>query len=140
MTMIDPKAQRKLIVGGEEVDGLRDVSTTLRAAGYSVVSIPTSTRIFRMVKKDVPDLIILSGMLKDQTGIEAARILVEKLNYTNPILMVSSETSEQMIMKAYEAGVSEYLSRTVSSRFAACQSEAAFAECGAFSRGGGEGD
>ncbi|MBN1879267.1 protein kinase [bacterium] len=101
--------QRKIIIGGDDMDNLRAISMTLRNAGYSVVLTPTSNRIFRMVKKEPPDLVILSNNLKDLDGIETSRILVDRLGFPNPILMVASDSAEQTIMKAYEAGVSDYL-------------------------------
>lgn len=99
----------RIVIGDDDQENLQELMNILRNSGYSVVSTPSSNRIFRIVKKNKPDLIILSNRLKDLDGIETGRILVEKLNFTGPILMISNDDSEQGIVKAYEAGMSEYL-------------------------------
>lgn len=109
MAQSDLRDQKKIIIGGDNTESLREISSVLRSAGYSVVITPTSNRIFRMIKKELPDLVVLTRNLKDLDGIETAQVLTEKLGFHNPILMVSPDDQEQTIMKAYEGGVSEYL-------------------------------
>ncbi|MCD4652824.1 protein kinase [bacterium] len=101
----------RVIIGDRDMDSLRSTASNLRSAGYSIMTTPSSNRILRMVQKNAPDLVILSMKLNGIDGIETCRTLIEKLNYPNSILMLSSDSSENMIMKAYEAGVSEYLIR-----------------------------
>ncbi|MBN1297216.1 protein kinase [bacterium] len=103
--------QYRIIIADSDMTSLKSEAATLRAAGYSIVTTPGSNRILRMAQKTNPDLIILSTDLKGMSGIETCRALIEKLNFSRAILMISDDCSEQMIMKAYEAGASEYLIR-----------------------------
>jgi len=107
----DAQKQFKILIGDADMDALKSEASTLRLAGYSVMTTPSSNRILRMAQKNPPDLIIMSTELKGTDGIETCRILVEKLNFPRSVLLVSDDASEQTIMKAYEAGAGEYLVR-----------------------------
>jgi serine/threonine protein kinase len=107
----DVNIEKRIVIGDEDTEHLKDVSSKLRSAGYSVVTTPSSDRLVRIVKKTSPDIVVLSDKLKGLDGFETCTKLVEKLGFPNPVMMISSESSENSIVKAYEVGVSEYLVR-----------------------------
>lgn len=101
--------QYRIVIGDSDADDLQKVLSALRNAGYSTTSTQSGNRLFQIMKNTNPHLVILSDTLKDFDGIEACKMLIEKLNFTGSILMLSSDSSERSIARAYEAGVSEYL-------------------------------
>lgn len=101
--------QYKIIIGSDDIEYLRPVASTLRTAGYSIVTTPNSNRLLRMVQKSQPDLVILLNGLKGMDPVETSRALVEKISYNGGILMMAGDSQESTVIRAYEAGVSEYL-------------------------------
>ena len=101
--------QYRIVIGDENADDLQKAQTALRTAGYSISSTLFGNRLFQIIKNTKPHLVILSDKLKDLDGIEAAKTLIEKLNFAGPILILSGDSSERSIARAYEAGISEYL-------------------------------
>ena len=68
--------------------------------------------LFQLLGKEkLPDIILLDIILPGQTGIDIARIL--KTSYPQiKILILSSETSEELIMKLSEIGINGFISKS----------------------------
>ncbi len=59
-----------------------------------------------------PDLVILDLLMEDMDGVEVAQKLRTGL-YKGKIIMLSEVTDKEMVEKAYEAGVDDYISKPI---------------------------
>lgn len=94
--LIDDEAQiRKLL------------SITLQSNGYKVYEASTGKEGLTQVASHPPDLVLLDLGLPDQSGHEVLQHLREW--YSNPIIIVSVQNSEEDIVKALDNGADDYL-------------------------------
>ena len=82
---------------------------TLQSNQYLVKEAPTGKDGLIMAGNHPPDLILLDLGLPDENG----HIILQKLRkwYTNPIVILSVEKSEEDIIKALDNGANDYLSK-----------------------------
>ena len=82
---------------------------TLRANNYNVTQAGTAKEGLIMASNHPPDLIILDLGLPDQDGLTVLQELRQW--HTNPIIILSVQNSEQVIIKALDSGANDYLSK-----------------------------
>jgi len=101
------KAEILIIDDEEQIRKLLDI--TLRANNYSVIQGATAKEGIIMASNHPPDLIILDLGLPDKDGLTVLQELRQW--YTNPILILSVQNSEEVIIKALDMGANDYLSK-----------------------------
>jgi len=101
------KPEILIIDDEEQIRKLLDI--TLRANNYSVTQGPTAKEGIIMASNHPPDLIILDLGLPDKDGLTVLQELRQW--YTNPILILSVQNSEDIIIKALDMGANDYLSK-----------------------------
>ncbi|PLX07930.1 MAG: DNA-binding response regulator [Marinilabiliales bacterium] len=68
--------------------------------------------LFEILKKDIPDILLLDISLPSMSGIEIAKILTK--DYPSiKILMLSMYTSEDFVFNALKAGIKGYLPKNI---------------------------
>jgi len=82
---------------------------TLRANNYNVIQAGSAKEGLIMASNHPPDLIILDLGLPDQDGLTVLQELRQW--HTNPIIILSVQNSEQVIIKALDSGANDYLSK-----------------------------
>ena len=101
------KPEILIIDDEEQIRKLLDI--TLRANNYSVTQGATAKEGIIMASNHPPDLIILDLGLPDKDGLTVLKELRQW--YTNPILILSVQNSEEIIIKALDMGANDYLSK-----------------------------
>ena len=101
------KPEILIIDDEEQIRKLLDI--TLRANNYSVTQGATAKEGIIMASNHPPDLIILDLGLPDKDGLTVLQELRQW--YTNPILILSVQNSEEIIIKALDMGANDYLSK-----------------------------
>jgi len=101
------KAEILVIDDEEQIRKLLDI--TLRANNYNVTQAGTAKEGLIMASNHPPDLIILDLGLPDKNGLT----LLQELRqwHTNPIIILSVQNSEEVIVKALDSGANDYLSK-----------------------------
>jgi two-component system KDP operon response regulator KdpE len=101
------KAEILIIDDEEQIRKLLEI--TLRANNYTVSHAATAKEGIIMASNHPPDLIILDLGLPDKDGL----IVLQELRqwYTNPIIILSVQNSEEIIIKALDKGANDYLSK-----------------------------
>jgi len=101
------KAEILVIDDEEQIRKLLEI--TLRANNYHVTQAGTAKEGMIMASNHPPDLIILDLGLPDKDGLT----LLQELRqwYTNPIIILSVQNSEEVIVKALDSGANDYLSK-----------------------------
>src|SRR4026208_2174244 len=99
------KAEILIIDDEEQIRRLLEI--TLRANNYNITHAATGKEGIIMASKHPPDLIILDLGLPDKEGLTVLLELREW--YTNPIIILSVQNSEEVIVKALDRGANDYL-------------------------------
>lgn len=101
------KAEILVIDDEEQIRKLLEI--TLRANNYNVTQAGTAREGLIMASNHPPDLIILDLGLPDKDGLT----LLQELRqwHTNPIIILSVQNSEEVIVKALDSGANDYLSK-----------------------------
>lgn len=101
------KVEVLIIDDEEQIRKLLEI--TLRANNYNVAQAGTAKEGLIMASNHPPDLIILDLGLPDQDGLTVLQELRQW--HTNPIIILSVQNNEQVIIKALDSGANDYLSK-----------------------------
>ena len=89
----------------------------LEQDGYHANCVGDASRIFKIIKKNRPDLILLDWILPGTSGIELAKKLKKKseINFI-PIIMLTAKADEDDIVNGLNAGADDYVIKPFSPR------------------------
>ena len=92
----------------DDIAQIRKMLTiTLQASGYRVLEADNAKQALGVVATRPPDLVLLDLGLPDQNGQDVLAHLREW--YSNPIIILSVQTSESQIVEALDKGANDYL-------------------------------
>ena len=100
----------KIVVIEDEVDILEVITYNLSKEGFDVCSALDGEEGLALIKKEVPDLVLLDLMLPGLDGIEICRKL--KTDYSTrsiPIIMVTAKGEESDIVLGLGMGADDYM-------------------------------
>ena len=96
-----------ILIIDDEAQIRKLLTITLQSNNYRVFEATTGKEGLNSVSNHPPDLVLLDLGLPDESGHEVLRHLREW--YTNPIIIVSVQSSEHDIVKALDNGANDYL-------------------------------
>jgi two-component system KDP operon response regulator KdpE len=99
----------RVLVVDDEPQILRALQTTLRGAGYQVVTARTGEEALTAAAIDPPDAVILDLVLPGKSGIEVCRELREWSQM--PVLILSAVGEERQKVAALDAGADDYVTK-----------------------------
>lgn len=103
----------------------------LKRAGYTVIEAVDGEEALRLVKRELPDLMVLDFMMPELNGIEVLKALRSTPRTARlPVIMLTGMGDEDSLSKAFDAGATDYLSKPFSTpqltaRIRACLTRAA---------------
>jgi two-component system, OmpR family, phosphate regulon response regulator PhoB len=101
----------------DETDLQQIVDFNLRAAGYRTLGATSGHRALELIRRDVPDLVILDLMLPDVSGVEICRTLRrEDATREVPVLMLTARGDEIDRVVGFEVGADDYMVKPFSVR------------------------
>jgi chromosomal replication initiator protein len=96
---------------------LRLIEASLARGGFEVVLAADGEEGFQAVLGEHPDLIISDIMMPKVDGFELARMVrADPLVSSTPIVMLSAKTEEEDIIKGFELGADDYITKPFSPR------------------------
>lgn len=98
-----------VLVIDDEAQIRKLLTITLQSNDYKVVEAATGKEGLFLVANHPPDLILLDLGLPDENGHDVLRHLREW--YSNPIIIISVQSSEEDIVKALDNGANDYLTK-----------------------------
>ena len=103
-----------LIVEDEpEIREMLDFSLT--RAGFTVIEAATGEMALQRLDTDLPDILIVDWMLPGMSGVELAkRIRRDELTSALPLLMLTARNEETDVLKSFESGIDDYMSKPFS--------------------------
>jgi two-component system phosphate regulon response regulator PhoB len=110
-------AKEKILVVDDEEDILELVRFNLSREGFAVISALTGEKALELVRKEVPDLIVLDLMLPGVDGLDVTRSLKGDNTTKNiPIVMLTAKGEEADIVTGLELGADDYVTKPFSPR------------------------
>lgn len=108
-------AHTTVLVVDDEPKLVRLVREVLTATGYRVVSATKGKQAIELVATEQPDLLLLDIVLADDTdGYEVARRVREFSDL--PIVMLTAKARESEVLRGFEVGADDYLTKPFSSK------------------------
>ncbi len=88
---IAPSAGKKILVVDDEEDIRRLVTRVLEERGYEVVVAANGLDALRLIKEEVPDMLVLDAMLPEVHGFDICRRIKRSERYGHiPVIMISA--------------------------------------------------
>ena len=115
MAMAEDK--KKILLVDDENDMRNLVAMRLEDNGYKVLPASGGTDALRMLKDEVPDLVLLDIVMPDMDGIEVCR-QIKKMKYmaTVPIIFFSARNSIEDKIAGLKEGVHDYITKPFDAR------------------------
>jgi two-component system phosphate regulon response regulator PhoB len=105
----------KVIVVDDEPFILMMIEDKLRKAKIDVIGLRESSRALGVIKKEMPDLIILDWMMPELSGIELCRMIKADGDVKNiPIFMLTAKGQDSDEQQGIMCGVSRYITKPFS--------------------------
>ena len=88
---------------------------SLTRAGFTVIEAATGEMALQRLDTDLPDILIVDWMLPGMSGVELAkRIRRDELTRALPLLMLTARSEETDVLKSFESGIDDYMSKPFS--------------------------
>ncbi len=105
-------AKAKILLVDDEPRVIQLVRANLTVEGYDVIVAEDGVMALQMLRAENPDLVILDLMLPKLDGYEVARRAREFA--ATPIIMLTARTSEVDLMRGFDIGADDYLTKPFS--------------------------
>ncbi|GIK15334.1 MAG: DNA-binding response regulator [Planctomycetota bacterium] len=105
----------RILVAEDQADmamGLRD---NLQFEGFEVIEAADGDAALKKALADRPDLILLDVMMPKMEGLEVCR-RVREAGFTIPIIMLTAKSQEIDVIKGFEVGADDYVTKPFSMR------------------------
>ena len=101
--------QKKIIAVDDNLTNLAALKNILKSL-YEVFTVSSAAKMFDLLTKIKPDLILLDVEMPELNGYEAAKLLKNNLDYRGiPIIFVTSKNDEKSEMEGLELGAVDYI-------------------------------
>lgn len=117
-----------IIIGDDDVSLSTVLSDYLSHAGYVVETASDGARTMEAIRSGRYDLCLLDITMPKGTGYEVLRELRSSGN-TMPVIMLSARTAREDIIRAFELGCDDYVTKPFSMDILICRIEAVLRRC-----------
>lgn len=105
-------SRARILIVEDDEDILELISYNLEKERYMVAKATTGEEALKMLKKQVPDLILLDLMLPEIDGLEICKRLKSDTSTKNiPIIMVTAKGEEPDVVTGLELGADDYVTK-----------------------------
>lgn len=109
--------QKTILTVDDERDILELLEYNLSRDGYRVLTAESGESALEIVRKSMPDLILLDLMLPGMNGLEICRAIKENARTKHiPIVMLTAKGEEADIVAGLELGAEDYITKPFSPR------------------------
>lgn len=114
---IKSSSAKMIAIVDDEPDIVELVSLHLSKAGFKVKTFEDADGLFKFLKSNVPDLVVLDLMLPDADGFEICKYLKKEDKYnTVPVIMLTARSDEMDKILGLELGADDYVTKPFSPR------------------------
>ena len=101
-----------VLVVDDSPDSLSMINTALDEAGYTVLMSLNGSQALTITDQMTPDVILMDAIMPQMDGFECCTRMREKLPFT-PIIFMTGLTDSENIVKAFECGGNDYVSKPI---------------------------
>ncbi len=117
MPQFQNKTAKLIAIVDDEPDIVELVSLHLQKGGYKVRSFEDADGLFKFLKSNLPDLVILDLMLPDADGFEICKFLKKEDKFNSiPVIMLTARSDEMDKIIGLELGADDYVTKPFSPR------------------------
>lgn len=104
-------ARKKIIIVDDNVSYLSVVRILLKPY-YEVYPTPSASKLFRILEKFIPDLVLLDVNMPDMSGFEVISKLKENPRYKDiPVIFLTAKDDEVSAANGLELGAADYVTK-----------------------------
>jgi two-component system alkaline phosphatase synthesis response regulator PhoP len=108
------KSDIKILLVDDEPDIIEILRYNLTQEGYSVIAAKDGHSAIKKAEKEIPNLIIMDGMMPKMDGIEACGIIRQNPKFNDTIIMFLTARGEDYShVAAYDAGADDYVTKPI---------------------------
>ena len=101
-----------ILVVEDDVNLNKGISFVLKKEGYTVFSAHTKAAGKKIILEQSVDFLLLDINLPDGTGLELCQEIVDQITF--PIVFLTANDSEEDMIKGFESGADDYLTKPFS--------------------------
>ncbi|WP_426092075.1 response regulator transcription factor [Flavobacterium sp. DSR3-2] len=109
--MIDAK---KIVLAEDNSIFLLLLKFRLEKEGYKILTAVNGKEAIELIEEHSPELILTDIMMPFISGLEVISHVRNKLNMQTPIIVFSSAGQEEIVLKAFDLGVTDFMSKPLS--------------------------
>jgi two-component system phosphate regulon response regulator PhoB len=110
-------AKERILVVEDDEDILQLLKYNLTKEGYQITGAASGEEALKIIKPDLPDLVLLDLMLPGMDGLEVCRLLKQEAKTSRiPIIMLTAKGEEADIVTGLELGADDYITKPFSPR------------------------
>ena len=117
-----PRGRARILAVDDEPQILRLVRNTLSDAGYTPIVTGDPDEALHLIEQEKPHLVLLDMMLPGTDGIELMRRISEITDA--PVIFLAGHGGDEIVARAFEAGVDDYMVKPFSPTELAARIEA----------------
>jgi DNA-binding response OmpR family regulator len=104
----------KVLVADDDLTTCTLVATILRRAGHEPILAQDATQAMLLIKKHLPDLVVLDVQMPGGTGLAVLQNLKSSIRTTHvPVIVLSGVADRDKVQQLLDLGATEYLSKPV---------------------------
>jgi DNA-binding response OmpR family regulator len=107
-------ADKKILLAEDNSILLLLLKHQLQKEGYKLLIAVNGMEAIDLIEEHNPDLILTDIMMPFISGLEVISHVRNKLNLKTPIIVFSSAGQEEMVLKAFEMGATDFMSKPLS--------------------------
>lgn len=109
--MIDAK---KIVLAEDNSIFLLLLKFRLEKEGYKILTAVNGKEAIELIEEHSPELILTDIMMPFISGLEVISHVRNKLNMQTPIIVFSSAGQEEIVLKAFDLGATDFMSKPLS--------------------------
>ncbi|MFH1621916.1 MAG: response regulator transcription factor [Candidatus Omnitrophota bacterium] len=111
------KSAKKILVVDDNSDALRTAEGILKKARYDVVTLNNPKFIFKLIKQERPDVVVLDIIMPPLDGYTVCQEIRKLYGDKIPVLLCTAQSYEQdLVQNAYkEFGANDYILKPIKS-------------------------
>ena len=107
------KTLKKVIIVDDNASYISVVRVLLKPF-YEVYPAPSASKLFSIIDKFIPDLVLLDVNMPEMNGFEAIAVLKENPRFKDiPVVFLTAKDDEESAAKGLELGAADYVTKPI---------------------------
>jgi len=104
-------AQKKVIIVDDNVSYLSMIRNLLKSF-YEVYPAPSAERLFSVMEKFIPDIVLLDVNMPGMNGFKTIKLMKENPRYKDiPVIFITSKDDENSAAEGLDLGAEDYITK-----------------------------